>query len=122
MTHIEAMKQALENLDEYYITTPEGQKLVADLRKAIAEAEQEPVAWRVSYPNDPELGFWFAEGIGGEGCLNEPLYTHPQPKREPLTDEQIDAYFAEQWIGYSGYHDCFKEVIRWAEAAHGIKE
>jgi len=32
---IEAMKQALENLDEYYITTPEGQKLVTSLRQAI---------------------------------------------------------------------------------------
>jgi hypothetical protein len=38
------------------------------------QEQGEPVAWRVSYPNDPELGFWFAEGIGGEGCLNEPLY------------------------------------------------
>jgi hypothetical protein len=47
----------------------------------------EPVAWRVSYPNEPELGFWFAEGIGGEGCLNEPLYTAPQPKADKHTDD-----------------------------------
>ena len=55
------------------------------------EPEQEPVAWRVSYPNDPELGFWFAEGIGGEGCLNEPLYTTP-PQRTwvDLTEAEID--------------------------------
>ena len=99
------------------------------LSQAIAETEkQEPVAWRVSYPNDPELGFWFAEGIGGEGCLNEPLYTSPpqrqqepddltiaymsgvydgknkySPQRKPLTDEQIDflnfLYGAGEWDG-----------------------
>ena len=33
-----------------------------------------------------------------------------------LTDEEIDRYFDEQWGGYSSYHDCFKEVMRWQEA------
>jgi len=50
-----------------------------------------------------------------------PLYTTPQP-RKPLTDEQIDAYLESEWTGYSSYHDCFKEIVRWAEAKHDIKE
>jgi len=54
---------------------------VESLRQAIAEAEkQEPVAWqwlttahfRKKLPKDAEKGAW------------NPLYTHPQPKREPL--------------------------------------
>lgn len=32
-----------------------------------------------------------------------------------LTDEEIDKYFNEEWAGYSSYHDCFKEVMRWQE-------
>jgi hypothetical protein len=33
-----------------------------------------------------------------------------------LTDGEIDKYFDEEWSGYSSYHDCFKEVMRWQEA------
>ena len=90
--------------------------------KALAQPEQEPVAWRVSYQNDPELGFWFAEGIGGEGCLNEPLYTTP-PQRKPLTKEQRIQIVKDNTIqGYHGdYFDAWG-IIDDVEAAHGIKE
>jgi len=53
--------------------------------------------------------------------VNVALYTHPK-HRKPLTDEQIDAYLESEWTGYSSYHDCFKEIVRWAEAKHDIKE
>ena len=53
--------------------------------------------------------------------VNVALYTHPK-HRKPLTDEQIDAYFESEWTGYDSYHDCFKEIVRWAEAKHDIKE
>ena len=53
--------------------------------------------------------------------INIALYTRPQ-QRKPLTDEQIDAYLESEWTGYSSYHDCFKEIVRWTEAKHGIKE
>ena len=46
--------------------------------------------------------------------VNMALYTSPQP-RKPLTDDEIDKYFNEEWSGYSSYHDCFKEVMRWQE-------
>lgn len=58
--------------------------LIAQLEAAHAELAAiralEPVAFRISYPNEPDLGFWFAEGIGGQGCLTEPLYELPEQK------------------------------------------
>ena len=33
-----------------------------------------------------------------------------------LTDEEIDEYLDKEWLGYSSYHDCFKEIIKWHEA------
>ena len=51
-----------------------------------------------------------------------PLYTHPQPKREPLTDEQI-------LLLLSRIDECavrlprgLREFARAIEAAHGIKD
>lgn len=91
---IEAMKQALENLDEYYITTPEGQKLVTSLRQAIEQAEkQEPVAWmydRAKYrENDLRGRQWAFKCVSQtKPYMDEmvrnvtPLYTTPQPQRE----------------------------------------
>jgi hypothetical protein len=48
-----------------------------------------------------------------------PLYTHTQPKREPLTDEQILALWEDTYVqrGSTGI-----EFARAIEAAHGIKE
>ena len=48
--------------------------------------------------------------------VNMALYAHP-PQRTwvGLTDDEIDKYFNEEWSGYSSYHDCFKEVMRWQE-------
>ena len=48
------------------------------------------------------------------------IYTHSQPKREPLTDEQIDACFPVQWEG-DFYQPWRKTVARAIEAAHNIK-
>jgi hypothetical protein len=85
---IEAMKQALEALDEVTGWTWAGPMRVMDevedaitsLRQAIAEAEkQEPVAWA----QFSEIGNLI--DLLEEPCKGyAPLYTHPQPKREPL--------------------------------------
>ena len=48
---------------------------------------QEPVAWLVSLPNEPELGEWFSEKDMGElGYTSKSLYTSPQ--EVGLTDEE----------------------------------
>ena len=82
------MKQALEALDEVTGWTWAGPMRVMDevedaitsLRQAIAEAEkQEPVAWA----QFSEIGNLI--DLLEEPCKGyAPLYTHPQPKREPL--------------------------------------
>jgi hypothetical protein len=98
---IEAMKQALENLDEYYITTPEGQKLVTSLRQAIAEEALNKKAENarelgLTYEQEPTckqgLQVWVISNSKGAGQFSwepqdekfwtrmVPANTHP-PKR-----------------------------------------
>jgi hypothetical protein len=120
MNHIEAMKQALEALELHAKQYPHMQKgytvdAITSLRQAIAEAEkhevsQEPVAWM---RNDGTLRF----ADGKMFAVGQPFYTHPQPKREPLTDEQIAAlkHNGKRYISS-------QEFARAIEAAHGIKE
>ena len=50
-----------------------------------------------------------------------PVYTHPQPKRDPLTDEQIDAIVVDE-IGLDADADEMHGFARAIEAAHDIKE
>ncbi len=81
---IEAMKQALEALEDMHIVElaiedlQSWNKAVKSLRQAIAEAEkQEPVAWA----QFSEIGNLI--DLLEEPCKGyAPLYTHPQPKRE----------------------------------------
>ena len=79
--------------------------------EALAPAPaQEPVAWLVSLPNEPELGEWFSEKDMGElGYTSKPLYTSPQ--EVGLTDEEIDT-IASKYISMVGDHWCNEEAIR----------
>jgi hypothetical protein len=144
---IEAMKQALEAL-EYYLNEKSNWKYAAvvtitSLRQSIAEAEkQEPKAWRYSFTHSSAIGHGDHD-IGplvtdkkdvafGVGCFGqEPLYTHPQPKREPLTDEQTNkaAMKLAECMDYpwthmpeEGKREMRKHAKAVIEAAHGIKE
>ncbi len=56
--------------------------------------------------------WWIHENLQ-EGVFH--LYTHPQPKREPLTDEEIAEFF-----GVKAVDESFVEFVRAIEAAHGI--
>ncbi len=123
---IEAMKQALEalklavmqNEHDMLMTSEELHKCVVagvSLSQAIAEAEkQNPVA--DMYRNKCADGSRCLHGCHtSERCYHD---THPQPKREPLTDGQINARAKEE-----GAHNAdFWAGVRFAEAAHGIKE
>ena len=86
---IEAMKQAIEALIPFALLACKekcgcsacyARDTVTSLRQAIAEAEkQEPVAWA----QFSEIGNLI--DLLEEPCKGyAPLYTHPQPKREPL--------------------------------------
>ena len=102
-------------------------KAVKELRAALEQpqAEQEPVAWALSHSNGLEFSSNYpmqksmdaAEQMARKhmGAVTvTPLYTHPQPKREPLTDEQIekicpsfdDPMRREMWkIGFKAAHN-----------------
>lgn len=104
------------------------------IEQAIAEAEkQEPTAWMhpdwITYTRAPSPSVSYRENW-------IPLYTHPQPKREPLTDEQLFNLAEIAWRhGWASCRDAEyigeeAEDERWgmigAEvvqniAAHGIK-
>ena len=103
-------------------------KAITSLRQAIADLKrQEPVAWlsRRYVDNFPAEGHETAQPTD-YGAF--PVYTHPQPKREPLTFEQVEDCFPE---GASVFEDAYGDnhtSPRWLhafaraiEAAHGIK-
>jgi hypothetical protein len=103
-THMLAALDALKGMD----------RLEQELRAALAEQPkkpQEPYAWMA---------------VGGTIWRHKttqddvPLYTAPQPRRQPLTREEIDAVM-RQALGYglSPSRDDL-ELVRAIEAAHGI--
>ncbi len=101
-------------------------EVIDDLRAALAEPVQEPVAWMVyteggtsayitDNPNDL---------VGAYRAL--PLYTAPH-RRKPLTDEEIhDCFHAARNAKLGASNDNSKhrlsvvEIARAIEAAHGI--
>jgi len=94
-------------------------------RQAIADAEkQEPAAWM--WTLDGKV--WDLSSVKDryqpirDGHVQTPLYTHPQPKREPLTLEQRKAIQDEQeWPQMCDpYMYWFFKGVDAAEAAHGI--
>ena len=112
-------------------------KTMHALRAALEQpqVEQEPVAWqrrmRTKWMRDGEWWPWQecskevaydckqAPVIDDWEYESRPLYTHPQPKREPLTVGQINRLIADGKLPLSGNP---YEVARAIEAAHGIKE
>jgi hypothetical protein len=103
-------KPIQQDQDEHYKGVIEGvQKLFDDKRKAKQE-QGEPVAWM------DKTGITHKHKHFED---MQPLYTHPQPKREPLTDEQIDEIHQSTWMQSTATLNDFARAI---EAAHGIKE
>jgi hypothetical protein len=102
----EAAQQALEALEatHYDVGSAEKQRLqvmdaITALRDALAQEEQEPVAWR-SQNATPPGGFvifqQYPQALADLGGEIEPLYTHP-PCREwrGLTEEELDRWTPE---------------------------
>jgi hypothetical protein len=80
-----------------------------------ASPDVQPVAWMYTL----EYGDTVADKKVSLGQLNypfgTPLYAHPAPTRQPLTDEQIDALQLPE----SG-KGTIRDLVRIIEAAHGI--
>jgi hypothetical protein len=100
------LRKALDNLEKICPYFPGDQELLDEsikaLRTALAQQEQEPVAWRyrtVTFWNSRPQTRYLESLEGAEGLLGiEPLYTAP-PKREwvGLTDEDRREFAAAQY-------------------------
>ena len=108
---LQAMEVACKRIDEL-----KAENKV--LKEALAQPEQEPVAWWI--PKAEQFCLPSSDGTRPFAKAWEPLYTTP-PQRKPLTDEEIMNIAKVSCIGISPHQDTlnFAKVI---EAAHGIKE
>ncbi len=110
---IESVEAVIDLIELGAVATKDD--IVKCLRSAIAEAEKQKPLASAAYDridrfirnNLDDIDYAaYSEAL-------DRIYTHPQPKREPLTEEQARALFGEFYN---------MAVIRNVEAAHGIKE
>lgn len=103
----------------------------AALAKLAAMEQQEPVAFRISDPNDPEIGFWFGEDPASDWLVSEPLYAYPVAQAGQVPDHAAFLDWAEkvlnneqQRLSADGYlmdsDDCI-QVLREAAAPQPAK-
>ena len=86
------------------------------------QGEQAPVAWMYAVDGEDEPRLHFYEPLAANNVSRiTPLYTRPQPPRQPLTDEQRRQIWRDSpFRGNGGQIDWFIEGTRAAEIAHGI--
>ena len=130
---IHGLRQAIAKAEKHKCIYPDCSYPCLDLPDCMDAKKQEPVA----YGDATTLGY-VQTGLmrrasvvsKEEACLDGdnpdvPVYLHPQPKREPLTDEQIDHITAAfpTWLFpvENQRRDCDRAIARAIEAAHGIK-
>ena len=121
---IEALKLALETLEAdplEMVADANGHmvflkdKAITAIKEALAQPEQEPVAWIST--GTARMIHWTADKPAyGDDWV--PLYTAP-PQRKPLTDEDIERIVREARVGE---HGIGYTIARAIEAAHNIKE
>ena len=129
MTEREALKLALEALEEAHYKIEHKQdakkreKAITAIKEALAQPEQEPVAWvhHLTFKNlnsfeRSRYSTTLAKKQTDACCI--PLYTTP-PQRKPLTDEEIILIVAECAASHQHTDIHFARAI---ERAHGIKE
>jgi hypothetical protein len=88
----------------HYIQT---EKAIAAIKEALAQPEQEPVAWMTinGYGEEDDIHYEHPKGHLMEGWTYKPLYTHPpQPVQEP-----IHQWRQRQWRGLTDKE--FEEII-----------
>ena len=92
-------------------TSPDHELLLeaADALEALAQPEQEFVAWEQFYPDfgKPQI------------AINPETVGYVAPQRKPLTDEDVERIVREARVGE---HGIGYTIARATEAAHGIKE
>ena len=111
----EAAQMALDAF-EYRYTTPEGRAAIEALRAALAQPEQEPVAWITTWnePNDAGVELHWAKQDKGLSSKHTPLFYKPQHEWQGLTDEEIEKLFV--WQEWSEDFADYEPVARAIEA------
>jgi len=112
----DAMADAIRAGDDYHATL---RRYGFAEVKALAEPEQEPVAWMMvenkKYGDSVVLRKNKPKAYNAEWWTLEPLYTAPTP-RKPLTDEALHQVIR------AGNYDSMEQFARAIERAHGIGE
>ena len=116
MTKDEALKLALEALEKHAELGLLAGATITAIREALAQPEQEPVAFICEFYADEGHPFVSFEPV--THGTNTPLYSTP-PQRKPLTDEEIILIVAECASSHQHTDIHFARAI---ERAHGIKE
>ena len=121
------LRQAAEDALEAYDQCDPLAVVMQELRAALAEPEQEPVAWRTfdgeggydyrTYEDNEDYAAEWAKRNPQHVGWVEPLFTAP-PQRMPLTDDAIWQIATHCTFGGDLHADKFARAI---EAAHGIK-
>lgn len=122
-------REALQMCLEYIETDAHERRHVRwKINEALAEPQQEPVAWRWSESNGQRWFDWTTDWShhGKAKSMGVPIeyaYTSP-PARKPLTDEQIDAaikaWFENEIV--AGRQPFAKRMRAAIKAANSIKE
>ena len=115
MTKDEALKLALEAFGEIEWSnnsqwqSDRAKVAITAVKEALAQPEQEPVAWEQFYPDfgKPQI------------AINPETVGYVAPQRKPLTDEDVERIVREARVGE---HGIGYTIARAIEAAHGIKE
>lgn len=117
-----AAQQALEALETKGEHHPKVYEAITALRAALAQPEQEPVAWlwqhretgrtRVPMPDERT-----ATDVAAAWDVIGPLYLAP-PQRKPLTEEEIMQLWLSQ---YEANREGTNNFARAIEKAHGIE-
>jgi hypothetical protein len=68
------------------------EKLQKEIKAALAQPEPEPVTWRKINGNDYVYCDDMTDFPTHEDFGWQPLYTHPQPERPPLTEDEINEH------------------------------
>ena len=129
--------EALKQIDEA-MPFPVAKLAQAALREALAQPQQEPVAWAI-FTNAGNARMWstfqphLQKLADDEGLTITPLYTSPPAQefvcstglchyRKPLPDEQVLDCWKQAYDPGRREHDNATRMARAIEAAHGIKE
>lgn len=129
----ELLRQALEKLEFFShmkSVSEDTARLIAALRRALEQparqesvaAQQEPVAWGIVASNTGricQVELDADEVADHNPARIVPLYAAPQPRREPLTDAQIEQCMKQAYATVQG-RNLEQAFARTIEAAHGI--